>query len=585
MRLKTPSTAPGPLQTAAVDVEGVDGKPPRRTASVLVPRLVARLSRLCAATGLSSESAAVAERVLRDLIVPWSRVETFVQTPHTSWVSDISDDNTPIEMSVTLSPIGNEVRILFEPQAEAGTLQAHREAALRMHAELERDYAASLDRFRLIQDLFVPPDMQGPFALWSAVAFAEGKPPSFKAYFNPQAQGIGSAVTLVEEALRRLGLHGAWAHLAATLARRGPHYDELKYFALDLSASEHARVKVYVRHHEATAEDLEVAASAAPDFIPGEAREFARAMGGGTPRFTERATFTCAAFTGNDEGRPAATTQYFPVCAYAGDDLEVEERVAGYLRANGMDDTPYRKMLSAFADRPLDAGVGMQSWVAFRRLHGVPRLTVYLGTETRCVFAPGSVPAGTRDHMAFDSAKGVLECAARYELSEHPLVRGLTRAGAARAILWLLVCNTLELLSSTTDASAQRLATWLADHAAHERELDPSQSACKHLFAEALDELQTSADSAQASAALMTARAAAKSLAKTLAELVETEETSSVAFSLDAILKDGVDAEASRLEELERLGQTRLRSIVRGALGVHQRLWVALDRLYALRPA
>src|SRR4051812_16200042 len=248
MGQKTPSVKP-PASIAS------RGNVPRPT-SPFVEGLSRRLAGLCAATGLSLETAATADRVLRELIVPWSRVEAFARDPSSSWLSEISDDNTPIELSVTISPTGSEVRVLFEPQGEEPTLAAHREAALRMHDQLAREYGADLSRFRMVSDLFTPPEMRGAFALWSAVVFADNKPTGFKAYFNPQAQGAGSAVALVEEGLRRLGLPGAWRHLAATMARRGPHRDELKYFALDLSASEQARVKVYVRHHEATPEDL-----------------------------------------------------------------------------------------------------------------------------------------------------------------------------------------------------------------------------------------------------------------------------------------------------------------------------------------
>jgi len=403
--------------------------------------------------------------------------------------------------------------VLFEPQSESQSLAGHRHSALKMHEELMLHYGADLGRFRLVQDLFTPPDTQGPFALWSAVVFAEGKAPSFKAYFNPQARGVGNAVALVEEGLRSLGLTRAWRHLAATLARRGPHRDELKYFALDLSASEQARVKVYVRHHEATPEDLEVAAAAAPGSTYGEAQEFARAMGGGARRFKERATFTCAAFVGGQDDRPSATTQYVPVCAYALDDLEVEQRVSSYLRTHGMDDAPYRRVLAAFANRPLDAGVGMQSWVAFRRYKGVPRLTVYLGTETRCVFPPGVVPAGTRDHMSFESPAEVLSCVARYGLSEHPLVRGLSRLSKRRAALWLLVSNAFELLSNTTEVSVARLKTWLHDNQPLEHSLPADYHDFRHLFAEALQGYEFSPDRLEATAARCAATSAAKALA------------------------------------------------------------------------
>lgn len=549
--------------------------------SPLVETLAERLARLCQSTGLDREASQSADRIFRELIAPWSRLETFGRQP-SSWVSEISDDNTPIEFSVTLSPVGNEVRVLFEPQGEADTLAAHRESALSMHEQLEQRYGADLSRFRLVRDLFTPPDMQGAFALWSAVVFANGKPPSFKAYFNPQAQGVGSAVALVEQGLCRLGLTNAWPYLAATLARRGPHRDELKYFALDLTASEQARVKVYVRHHEATPADLEIAAASAPDSAPGEAEEFARAMGGGASRFRERATFTCAAFVSGSDDRPSATTQYVPVCAYAFDDLEVEQRVSSYLQAHDMDDGPYRRVLAAFANRPLDQGVGMQSWVAFRRYKGVPRLTVYLGSETRCVFPVGSVPAETRHYLRFDSAAQVLSCVAQYKLEEHPLVRGLSSLAVRRDAMWLLVSNTAELVANTLDVSAARLKAWLDDNAAIERSLTPEQKRLSHVFADAVNSFRESPDPIEALAALSAASDAARSLAKLLSEVLETEELSSVGFALEAILREGPEAHAGRLRELDAAGSTGLPSIVRGAFGVHQRLWQALDQLHAV---
>jgi DMATS type aromatic prenyltransferase len=576
MGRKTPSYRP-----AAPTVEISTSAETSRTASAVVNALADRLARLCQSTGLDAAASRSADDIFRQVVVPWSRVEQFARHEPSSWVSEISDDNTPLEFSVTLSPAGNEVRVLFEPQGEAGTLAAHREAALLLHEQLEQRYGADLSRFRSVRDLFTPPDMQGAFALWSAVVFSNDRPPSFKAYFNPQAQGVGSAVALVEEGLRRLGFKHAWSHLAQTLARRGPHRDELKYFALDLATTQHARVKVYVRHHEATPEDLEIAATSAPSSNRGEAEEFARAMGGGARRFRERATFTCAAFVGGHDDRPSATTQYVPVCAYALDDLEVEQRVSSYLQAHDMDAGPYRRVLAAFAKRPLDQGVGMQSWVAFRRYKGVPRLTVYLGSETRCVFPVGSVPAGTRDHMRFESAAEVLRCVAQFGLEEHPLVRGFSRLVERRAAMWLLVSNASELLADTMDMSAARLKSWLGDNAAIGRSLRPEERELQHLFVHAIEGFRESPDPLEALAAVTAASTAARGLAKLLSEVLETEEMSSVGFSVEAILREGPEAETRRLWELSAAGNQALPSIVRGAFGAHQRLWSALDHINA----
>jgi len=575
MSTKAHSSMPPPL----VDPVASESLP--RVTSLFVEGLARRLASLCASTGLSQETASVADGVLRNLIVPWSRVEDFARRGNDGWVSEISDDNTPIEFSVTLSPAGSEVRVLFEPQGEAPTLASHRDSALRMHELLAERYAADLSRFKLVQDLFTPPEMQGPFALWSAVVFADGKAPSFKAYFNPQAQGVGRAVALVDEGLRRLGMTRAWHHLAATIARRGPYRDELKYFALDLSASEQARVKVYVRHHDATPEDLERAATAAPGSTPGEVQDFARAMGGGERRFKERATFTCAAFVGGRDDRPSATTQYVPVCAYALDDLEVEQRVSSYLRAHGMDDAPYRHMLNGFANRQLNGGVGLQSWVAFRRYQGVPRLTVYLGTETRQVFPVGSVPADTREHTSFRSASAVMSRVAQYGLSEHPLVRALPRLGEHRQQLWLLLNNTFELLTNTTELSEHAIGTWLEDNSAFAPSLSPELSGYPHLFAEAVQLFDCSPDAIEALAARSAARSAVQALAGVIAEFLEAEAVPSHRTA-SAEPPTFERRSAQELAKLDSAGIIALPSVIRGAWGVHKELWAALDRLAAL---
>jgi hypothetical protein len=70
-------------------------------------------------------------------------------------------------------------------------------------------------------------------------------------------------------------------------------------------------------------------------------------------------------------------------------------------------------------------------------------------------------------------------------------------------------------------------------------------------------------------------------LAKLLSEALETEEMSSVGFSVEAILREGPEAEARRLWELSAAGSQALPSIVRGAFGAHQRLWSALDHINA----
>lgn len=391
-----------------------------------------RLEALCRAAGFGEESTAVV-RTFHRLIEPWADRPVGLTTP---WVSEISDDNTPVELSAAISEGRVQVRVLLEAQADEPTVAAHRRAALAFTERLESDHGAHLGRFHRVADLFLPEDMRGPFALWHSAVFDLGRPPTFKAYFNPQARGPELAPALVEEGLSRLGMADCWAAASRT-ARRGPHLDELKYFALDLTAEPTARVKVYVRHHGASAGDLERACSGAADYVPGEVREFVRAMGGDHAQLSRRAPFSCSAFH-DGSSRPSATTVYVPVCAYADDDAAVEDRVSEYLSTHGMDPAAYHALLAGYAERPLDAGVGMQSWVAFRRLSGA-RLTVYLATEAGAVYPRGSVPAATGDRFAFETAEELARCLSSFDLTHHPCLRRLRREGGDAGRAWALV--------------------------------------------------------------------------------------------------------------------------------------------------
>lgn len=351
-----------------------------------------RLGMLCGAAGFGPQRTQEIKETFAALVSPWA--ERPVQA-RSQWVSDIADDNTPIEFSMAISDSAVEVRALFETQADQPTLAAYRKAGLEFQERLAREFGASLDRLRQVEDLFVPEGMQGGFAIWNAVVFSQTRPPEFKAYLNPQAQGVDNAAELIRAGLSRLGLSGSWGLLEETVLRRGFELDELKYLALDLIPGQHSRIKVYVRHHEVTPRELEAAASAAETYVPGETQEFVRAMCGENELLLERAAFTCSSFVDGSRSQPKATTVYVPVCAYARDDSVVLERVCQYMQSIGADSSRYESIIRGFANRPLDDGVGMQPWAAFRR-HGGVRITSYLASEAYHVHAPGTVPAPTQ---------------------------------------------------------------------------------------------------------------------------------------------------------------------------------------------
>lgn len=587
-----------------------------------------RFQKLCVAAGFGSDvPRAVA--TLRQVLAPLgdlplqraseepNKASTVLRIGGNRWVSEISDDNTPIEFSVAIAHGRTEVRALFEATGSTPTLESYREAGMAMFERLEREFGADLTRYRQLQDLFLPEGMCGPFTVWGSVVFAPGQSPSFKAYFNPQARGPARAGELVDEALRRLGLPRTWSVLCRTIARRGPHLDELKYFALDLTSTPHARIKVYVRHHEATPNDLEVACSGAQEYVAGEALDFASAMAGGEARLTQRATFTCSAFVGGQGERPISTTLYVPICAYAPNDAEAKQRVDRYLADGSIDSKTYDGIIDGYTNRPLDSGVGMQSWVAFRRYRGEPRLTVYLATEANEVFAPRTIPASTAEHTAYMSAEDVLRRVARYDLAQHPFVRRLNHERNSAATSWLLIANVYE---GTSKHFIHWLATLTArvkddrtrSHLAHQlnqelgegnynrshpylsahflaaiEPLRPADFQAEQLasgirLGERLRALHMSDDPLEGVGALMAGRFCSQQLIEACRELLMRH-----AGSVDPDLLDWLwlhdENEADVLEPARFVPQdpSSVESFARGALGLHTALWDCLDDLYA----
>lgn len=317
------------------------------------------------------------------------------------WVSDIADDNSPIEFSLVFSESGPEVRMMIEALG-GPAMDDQRRAALALTAKLADRPGVALGRFWRLAELFLPQRfLGGKFALWHSFCFSANENPTFKVYFNPQARGAAMAQALAQQALQALDFPRAWPHLARIAAARGPELDELKYFALDLSDDPLARAKVYFLHHNATPEQLVAASCTAQNPDAADAYKFTSAITGGAARLAARPPYTCHSFVaqgmeqgvGQEVTRPRETNLYIPACAYAMDDQALAVRVAEYMREQGMDAALYERVLSRFAHRPLASGIGIHSYVASSRRRGARRLTVYLSPELNRTFPRGSVPA------------------------------------------------------------------------------------------------------------------------------------------------------------------------------------------------
>jgi DMATS type aromatic prenyltransferase len=360
-----------------------------------------RLQSLCGAIELDAASRDTAVELFKRLTSPWG--ETPIED-EPRWRSDITDDHTPYEFSLAVERHRPELRILVEAQAAEPNVRAQWLSGLRLNEDLERSTDAHFGRFRDILDLFEIEDDAARFGIWHAVNIRAGQKPQFKLYLNPASKGPQRAAEIVGEALDRLGFRGALSSIPIRISSRTR--DEIKYFSLDLSDGDEARVKVYLAHDRASAADIEAAVSVATNYIAGEPSEFCRAMSGHDGPYLNMALQSCYSFTTRGGNTPVAATTYFPVRAFAESDEIAKRRILSYMMVE--DRSLYERVLRAFARRGLDAGTGMQTYASYRRQNFCRRVTVYLSPEAyaigpRSLTAPGPV-SGVRETASLGDA-------------------------------------------------------------------------------------------------------------------------------------------------------------------------------------
>lgn len=298
------------------------------------------------------------------------------------WPSFIADDHTPVEFSLSFErDKPPTLRVVVEHLAPEATAAENLRAARRLTDRLAQRYRLPLDRFAAIADLFLPDEPEGSFSLWHAVILRPNGEHEFKVYLNPAVRGAHQAPALVAQALERLGFHRAYATVVAQAFRPGRQADRFAFLSLDLHPGPHSRVKVYVAHDGATASDLERAARLARGTVPGAAREFCSLAGGSQGPFSRRPAISCYAFVGGDGASPSGYTVHLPIRDYVADDEEARGRVAALLERHGNDPAPLHRALKVLAERPLDMGTGLISYVSLRMGHLRPGVTVYLSSE------------------------------------------------------------------------------------------------------------------------------------------------------------------------------------------------------------
>jgi DMATS type aromatic prenyltransferase len=410
---------------------------------------VAKLTALCKSVGLDHKTDQIIN-IFRSITTSWGNKAV----GDTTWQSDVSDDATPFEFSIALDPDNVELRVLVEAQGSAANLQSNWQAGLELNQYLAANYSVNLDRFEQISDLYAPTNSTAKFSIWHAVCFYSDKEPAFKLYLNPQSQSKSRSAAIVEESLVRLGFTHAWPTLAETCAQRGPDKDEFVYFSLDLATHDRARVKVYLRHHDVTPTELESALSAARNYVSGDAIEFCQAMAPDQTSFSAKSAITCFSFIAGDDATPSNGTLYLPISNYATDDRAVCDRLDLYFIQHGLPVSLYQSAIQSFTARSLESGIGMHSYVSFRREQDKRRISIYLNPETNAVRSPMM-------SVARQTQSSLEELVLHYEdhaLTYHPFFQRLHREPVNPQYLWLLIMNIRETATNFT----RRLANILA---------------------------------------------------------------------------------------------------------------------------
>jgi hypothetical protein len=296
------------------------------------------------------------------------------------WPSDVSDDATPVEFSIAFDGGGERaIRVLGETISEIPSNSANVSAARQFLDSIAERFPVSVDRFQAVQDLFLPEQPLGKFALWYSLIFRLNSPPKVKIYLNPAVRGAEQAPQLVAEGLHRLGMDDAY-RIATEYALLRGNLDRFTFFALDLDNSSRSRVKTYISHYSADSKVVERAASAVPGVDPLRVRDFCSLIiGGRSGPFTRLPLLSSYSYV-DDTDHPSNYSIYFPIRAYVSDDEAARALLMQLMKEYDFDPAELDSVLDAVSRRPLRDGVGLIAHVSLRLGQG-NGITVYVSRE------------------------------------------------------------------------------------------------------------------------------------------------------------------------------------------------------------
>ena len=349
------------------------------------------------------------------------------------WKTDITDDGTPFEFSLSFKESGLEARVLAEPQQAPFDALSNWRAGLLVNDRLRAD-GRCLVRFDAIESIFAPRVPDGRFAIWHAAGTTEDGVSKVKVYVNPQIHGKADAPELTKKALETLELLSAWTFLSTRLDGA-----ELIYLSLDLEASSFARVKVYLAYPNVDIAGIERALEGARHYVAGDAAEWVRGVTAHQGSFSERPLLVCWAFDVNG-GLPRATL-HVPVRSYTSNDAEALEGIERWVGTSHAE--LLRNALPRVAGRPLHVGRGLITYASFQYEGERVKVTLYFAPQAYTILSPRASGVLPKRFTMAD----VNDAIARENdvLRTHPFLQRIPNAGidevrelAAHLTFWIL---------------------------------------------------------------------------------------------------------------------------------------------------
>lgn len=291
--------------------------------------------------------------------------------------SDLSDDGSPYEFSVTYKNNQPELRFMVEPQGLTANYQANWDASLLLNNDLENIPSVDLSRFKQIYQLISPFTNISPnctYAFWYGVDIHIDGKYMFKVYFNLEARGPKNAPDLLREMLTKLGLAKVWQNL---IEPRLKESEEMlpKWLALDLTNDVSARIKTYFISQNT--ESIYSQLKNSSNYKPEEGLEDIKKVTGNA-KYIIRPIVSCFAYL--DPTTPPIAKIYIPIRFYIDNDIQALERAQSYLSPEEY--SSLKAAATKVADRPLELHQCLISYIGLRvESNGKKSVTLYISPE------------------------------------------------------------------------------------------------------------------------------------------------------------------------------------------------------------